>query len=42
MLGDELAKAVADAEKNSDDFRQLDSYPTKILPFSENGSHIES
>ena len=37
-----FAKAVADAEKDSDDFWQLNRYQTKKLPFSENGSLLES
>jgi hypothetical protein len=41
-LGDELAKAVADAEKDSDNSDCLTAIKTKMLPFSENGSHLES
>jgi len=41
-LGDSIAKAVADAEKNSDISACLTACQIKKLPFAENGSLLES
>jgi hypothetical protein len=41
-LGDVLAKAVAAAQKNSDNSDCLTAIKQKKLPFSENGSLLES
>jgi hypothetical protein len=41
-LGDAIANAVADADKNSDDSDCLTACQIKKLPFSENGSLLKS
>jgi hypothetical protein len=41
-LGDSIARAFADAEKNSDDSDRLTACQNKKLPFVENGSLLES
>jgi hypothetical protein len=41
-VGRGFTKAVADAEKNSDDSDWLTAYQNKKLPFAENGSLLES
>jgi hypothetical protein len=41
-LGDVIAKAVADAEKNPEDFGSLTAIKQKSFHFSENGSLLKS